>query len=274
MRIMIAEEAQPKEIAARMSNGIACACRSFLQFARQCEIGPPSFSLTKLLSNRSLRCVLKTLAWQLLIICPVGNTIKAKNMKTAKILAIVAATALGLGAAQATQINGTVGFTSATNHPMGPGGNVVSNGGGSFTLNFNNPLSVNFGTDDYIGTTGTDVTFSAITFQNGVGLIGTNVPEWSFTVGAKSYSFDLLSLSVATFHNGALTLMGEGVAHISGFTNTQANFALEATGSHLTFDILQPSNTAVPAPDGGSALALLGIGLVAVEVLRRKLATA
>jgi VPDSG-CTERM motif len=210
-----------------------------------------------------------------------GKTMK--SMKTSKIiLAIVAAAALGVGAAQATQINGSIGFTSATNHPGGPGGNIVNNGGGSFTLNFNNPLSVNFGNGDYLGVPiPTDVNFTPITFQNGVGLTGTNEPLWTFTVGtgstAVTYSFDLLSLSTATFHNGnpsALVLMGDGLAHITGLEDTEANFALEATGNHLTFAILQPSNTAVPTPDAGSALALLGIGLVAVEGLRRKLATA
>src|SRR5438105_15786707 len=102
-----------------------------------------------------------------------------KSMKTSKIIvAIVAATALGLGAAQATQINGTVGFTSATNHPGGPGGRIVNNGGASFTLNFNNPLSVNFGTDDYSGVPiPTDVIFSPITFNYVVGMIGMNFPE-------------------------------------------------------------------------------------------------
>ena len=81
------------------------------------------------------------------------------------------------------------------------------------------------------------------------------------------------------FHDGVgtsgLSLMGDGVAHITGFENTEAIFALEATGTHLSFAILQPSNTAVPGvPDSGSAVALLGIGLLAVEGLRRKLATA
>jgi hypothetical protein len=66
-------------------------------------------------------------------------------------------------------------------------------------------------------------------------------------------------------------LMGEGKAHITGLEDTTANFALEATGNRLVFAILQPSNTAAPAPDGGSTLALLGIGLVAVQALRRKL---
>jgi VPDSG-CTERM motif len=197
-------------------------------------------------------------------------------MKTSKIIfAIVAATALGLGAAQATQISGTIGFTSA---PNSSGGSIVDNGGGSFTLNFNNPLHVNFGTDDYSGVpVPTDVNFASITFTNGGGLTSSNSPEWTFTVGATTYSFDLLSLSTATFVGGkvsGINLMGDGVAHISGLEDTEAIFALEATGTHLTFAILQPSNTAVPAPDGGSALALLGIGLVAVEGLRRKLATA
>ena len=63
-------------------------------------------------------------------------------MKTSKImLAIVAAAALGLGAAQATQITGTIGFTSA---PNPSGGSLVNNGGGSFTLNFNNPYAREF----------------------------------------------------------------------------------------------------------------------------------
>jgi hypothetical protein len=193
---------------------------------------------------------------------------------TAGVTAIVVASGLAVSA-QATQINGTVGFTSAPNLS---GGTLVNNGSGSFTLNFNNPLHVNFGTDDYMTVPiPTDVTFTPITFKNGGGLTSTNTPLWTFTVGATTYSFDLLSLSTATFHNGnpsALTLMGDGMAHITGFEDTKAIFALEATGNHLTFAILQPSNTAVPTPDAGSALALLGIGLIAIEGLRRKLAVA
>ena len=176
-----------------------------------------------------------------------------------------------LSSAQATQINGTIGFTSAAN---ATGGSLVNNGGGSFTLNYSNPMTVNFGNGDYTGTVGATTNFASITFTNGGGLTSPNVPEWTFAVGGKTYSFDLLKLSTATFQPGnisALTLMGDGVAHITGFEDTHANFALEATGHHLTFDILQPSNTAAPAPDGGSTLALLGIGLVTVEALRRKL---
>jgi hypothetical protein len=197
-------------------------------------------------------------------------------MKTSKILlAITAATVLGLGAAQATQINGTVGFTSAANTT---GGTFVPALGGGGTVNFNNPLHVDFGTDDYATVpVGTDVNFTSITFNGSGNLTSTNVPEWTFTVGLTTYSFDLLSLSTASFHSGnpnALALMGEGTVHITGFDDTFATFALQGTGKGFTFTILQASNTAVPTPEGGSALALLGLGLVAVEGLRRKLAAA
>ena len=197
-------------------------------------------------------------------------------MKLSKTLVtIMAAVVVSIGllsSAQATQMTGTIGFTSA---PNSSGGSLVDNGGGSFTLNFNNPMHVDFGSDDYSGVpVGTTTNFASITFTNGGGLTSPNVPEWTFAVGGKTYSFDLLSLETATFHNGktsGLVLMGDGVAHITGFEDTDAIFALEATGNHLSFAILQPSNTAVPAPDGGSTLALLGIGSVAVEALRRKL---
>src|SRR6266404_218472 len=191
-------------------------------------------------------------------------------MKTSKILlAITAATVLGLGAAQATQINGTVGFTSAANTTGGTFNPALGGGG---TVNFNNPLHVDFGTDDYSTVpVGTDVNFASITFDGSGNLTSTNVPEWTFTVGGTTYSFDLLSLSSASFqvsspgHPSALALMGEGTAHITGFDDTFATFALQGTGKGFTFTILQASNTAVPTPEGGSALALLGLGLVAVE---------
>ena len=195
-------------------------------------------------------------------------------MKISKTLLTIMAALAGVGllsSAQATQINGTIGFTSAAN---ATGGSLVNNGGGSFTLNYNNPMTVNFGNGDYTGTVGATTNFASITFTNGGGLTSPNVPEWTFAVGGKTYSFDLLSLSKATFQPGAisaLTLMGEGKAHITGLEDTTANFALEATGNRLVFAILQPSDTAAPAPDGGSTLALLGIGLVAVQAVRRKL---
>ena len=195
---------------------------------------------------------------------------KSVKLLLASVTAMVVAAGFAFSA-QATLINGNIGFTSA---PNPSGGFLVNNGGGKFTLNFNNPMHVDFGDGDYTGTVGATTNFASIAFTNGGGLTSPNVPEWTFTVGGTTYSFDLLSLSEANFHNGSpssITLMGEGMAHITGFQDTTANFALEATGNHLSFAILQPSDAAVPTPDGGSTLALLGVGLVAVEALRRKL---
>src|SRR5438105_1141359 len=122
---------------------------------------------------------------------------KLRNMKSIKPLLVgLAAMVVAAGfalSAQATQINGTLGFTSA---PNSSGGSIVSNGGGSYTLNFNNPMHVDFGSGDYTAVpVGTTTNFASVTFQNGGGLTSTNVPEWTFTVGATTYSFDLLSLS-------------------------------------------------------------------------------
>src|SRR3954453_6565589 len=158
-----------------------------------------------------------------------GNTMKSTRLILAGLMAIGIAAGFALSA-QATQINGTIGFTSA---PNANGGALVNNGGGSFTLNFSNPQHVDFGNGDYTGTVGTTATFAPITFTNGGGLTSTNTPEWTFTIGATTYSFDLLSLMTATFHVdpithvSALTLMGDGTVHITGLEDTEAIFALE-----------------------------------------------
>jgi hypothetical protein len=190
----------------------------------------------------------------------------------AGLIAIVVVSGIAVSA-HATQINGTIGFTSAAGSS---GGSASVDGSGNVTIHFNNPLHVNFGTDDYSTTVGSAVNFASFTFDSGGNLLSPNVPEWTFTVGTTVYSFDLLSLSTASFHTGspnALAVMGEGTAHITGFDDTFATFSLQGTGRGFTFTILQASNTAVPnVPDSGSAVALLGLGLVALEGLRRKLA--
>lgn len=202
-----------------------------------------------------------------------------KSVKT--ILAIAAATVVGLGFAapyaKATQISGTIGFTSA---PNSSGGSITQSGGNT-TVTFNNPMHVNFGSDDYTGVVTVPeqtVNFAPITFNSSGTLVSSNTPEWSFTIGATTYSFDLTNLVSASFTTGSpnmLALTGEGTAHITGFEDTFATFALQGTGKGFSFTILQASNTAVPhVPEGGSAVALLGLGLVAVEGLRRKLVLA
>ena len=100
------------------------------------------------------------------------------------------------------------------------------------------------------------------------------IPVWTFTSGftGLTYSFDLTSISsVSQPGNNTLTVVGSGIAHITGFTDTFGTFFISTqgpTGPSFTF------SATTTTPEGGSALALLGIGLVAIEVVRRKLATA
>lgn len=194
----------------------------------------------------------------------------------------MATTVLGLAIvaphAKATQINGTIGFSSAPNSI----GGHFSKSGGTTTVSFNNPMHVDFGNDDYAGTVGQAVNFATFSFTGSgtsATLTAPKTPEWTFTIGAKTYSFDFLNLESASVHSGtpnAIALMGDGMVQITGRQDTFATFALEGTGKRLTFDIIQSSNTAVPSnvPEGGSAWVLLGLGLIVVEGLRRKFLTA
>src|SRR5438105_3957079 len=203
--------------------------------------------------------------------------VPTETMKKLNILTIIASITLAIAAtpqARATQINGTIGFNSALHLT----GGHVGQSGGTTTVTFNNPMQVDFSTDDYTGTVGSAVDFNSISWTGSGAsavLTSSNSPEWSFNIGLTTYSFDLTHLTSASFGPGnpnALALSGEGVAKITGFEDTFATFSLQGTGKGLTFTILQASNTAVPnVPDSGSALALLGLGLIAIEGMRRKL---
>lgn len=200
-----------------------------------------------------------------------------KNLKIALATAFATVAIVASPQARATPITGTIGFTTA---PHLAGGQVIP-GGGLTTITFHNPIQVDFGTGNYSTTAGSVVDFNPISWsgsgQSAI-LASSNNPEWSFTLGAITYSFDLPDLMSASFNPGSpnsLSLSGEGVVKITGFEDTFATFALQGTGDGFSFTIIQASNTALPGvPDSGSALALLGVGLVAVEVLRRKLASA
>ena len=216
----------------------------------------------------------------MLLVPPVykENREKMKLSKTLLTIVAVAASVGLLSSANATLINGTIGFTTQ-NNPTG--GGSVTKLGGNTTVNFNNPLQVDFGTGDFLGLSGNNVTFTDFTFSGSSTLVGGSVvPLWTFTVGGTTtYSFDLLHLMSASFTQkggvNSLAVNGDGIIHITGFQDTVASFSIQASGSGLTFDILRPSNTAAGqgVPDAGSAASLLGLGLLGLEVLRRKLAT-
>jgi hypothetical protein len=95
--------------------------------------------------------------------CLLSSFDNPNNMEKLKITLSIVFTIAALAAvppARATQISGTIGFTSA---PHLTGGHVGQSGG-TTTVTFNNPMHVDFGTDDYTGTTGSAVNFNPISW--------------------------------------------------------------------------------------------------------------
>ena len=97
---------------------------------------------------------------------------------------------------------------------------------------------------------------------------------------AGLFSFDLKNLDVDTFDSDTLILAADGTLHVPGRGPLRAAFELESdSGSAENFSYPNSdshtfalSTGLVTAPEGGSTLGLLVLGLVAVERLRRKIA--
>ncbi|MEA3213075.1 MAG: hypothetical protein QOE70_6132 [Chthoniobacter sp.] len=101
----------------------------------------------------------------------------------------------------------------------------------------------------------------------------------SFSFGGNTYAFTLLSATITTRSETYLQLDGNAIVRISGLSDTYATWNLQAYPTED--DLSQPINfatikfvasgDAVPTsvPDGGSAVALLGMALIGIEGLRR-----
>jgi hypothetical protein len=135
-------------------------------------------------------------------------------------------------------------------------------------------------TGSFAGTAGDSVTWNAFGWNPFVA----PVPNlWSFTDAGTggTYTFDLSSAHVVTQTNFFLNLTGHGTLTITG-TATSYN----PTSGVWSFTISNPTggphanfaftfaNSQTAVPDGGSAVALLGVALAGIEILRRKLRTA
>ena len=148
---------------------------------------------------------------------------------------------------------------------------------GSYTINNSNlALATQFNsftgvtvsalpTGDYAGLAGTGVNMTAFTFDPFP--VGGVVPLWSL-VAQPGTTFDLLAINVAFESPTALLLTGTGIAHKAGRDNTPGTWILSANTLGSTFSF---SSTYSSVPDGGTTVALLGMALVGVEGLRRKL---
>jgi hypothetical protein len=201
--------------------------------------------------------------------------IKKTNMKklTQKLSIAVVVGLLTCIEAGAVPINGSIAF----------GGTATATTGAATTITPSNPWAALSGTDDYAAVPFLTATmFSAISYTGtGVGATlvgGPVIPLWTFTLaGPVVYSFDLLTLTSGTTILGPLSsvaLSGTGTAKIDGFDDTVGTWTLSGTGTGgaLTFAFSTTTATGTAVPDGGATIMLLGAGVLALGVMRRKIA--
>src|SRR5450755_2049118 len=183
-----------------------------------------------------------------------------KNLsKTMLAVLVIGLLSCGLFCQQAQAFSGDVLFTGRVK-------SSGSSGAGTTHLTFTNTWTVAFlpvQDGAYTGAAGSAATMTNFSFKGtGTGAVlvgGTIANEWSFSHGGNTYSFDLVSLTSATITRGTIAMSGEGIAHINGRDAAPATWALQGTGRNFTFSFASSSTSAVP--DGGSAVALLGIAL-------------
>ena len=187
-----------------------------------------------------------------------------------------AALVVAIGSMAATQskaalIVGEISFIGGANL-TGPGVPTAATATG---IDFNYAL-VGGGSGDYqvfssfpgwlTPTNFTDFTFGA------VGTVGPAVvvPLWTFVFGGQTYDFSLASISVNALTGSQRLLEGEGIATISGgsFTPTPAHWSLSTSAAETKVVFSSSTNS---VPDGGASVALLGISLVGLAGVSRKL---
>jgi VPDSG-CTERM motif len=82
------------------------------------------------------------------------------------------------------------------------------------------------------------------------------------------FTFDLLSSTIVTQLPNFLNVEATGIIHGPGFDDTPGTFQFTVTGSGIRFGFAALTQA---VPDGGAAVALLGLALIGIEGLRRKL---
>ena len=150
------------------------------------------------------------------------------------------------------------------------------------------PLSVTSATGDFIPIVGSQATFNLAIRWTGSGssvtlldvLPGVGGPAWDTPIaGANGFATGtFFSLKSVTFDEDSLTLIGMGTTQLTSGDplvqkDSAARIVIQGTGQDFTYN-LTVLTTAVPEAGSGLGLLAIGlVGLVAVEGLRRKIAT-
>ena len=188
------------------------------------------------------------------------------------------------------RINGQIVFTGSGTITESNG--INSNGINELDFNGQNfphgPLSVTGATGDFSPILGSQANFDLAIRWTGSGssvnlldvLPGVGGPAWGILIAGDGFATGtFFSLKSVTFDEDSLTLIGMGTTQTTSGDplvqkDSAARIVIQGTGQDFTYN-LTVVTTAV-TPEGGSGLGLLAIGLVglvAVEGLRRKIAT-
>jgi len=195
-----------------------------------------------------------------------------KTMKTG--LTTLAVALLGCGVlceqTQAAQIAGDIGFFGTAS------ASGSSLAGPPVTITFSSNWLTLSGTDVYAGIPlGTPATFSNFTFTgDGISalLSGTVTPEWTFSFGGETFSFDLLALTDAHTDQGAMAFSGTGTVRgigVTTFDDTPATWSLQGSGGEFNFTLSSSTTSSIPGA-GVTTLLVLGFGVLAGYNFRQK----
>jgi len=190
-----------------------------------------------------------------------------KNLKALKLIATIAIGAIAASSANAAMIQGDINIdgtgtldnsdlslaTKITNITSSLGNGTPT---GDYAFFAGYPGDFNFQDIDW-GTAGYTGALSI-----------TNL--WSVNVNGVTYSFDLVSITTNQVIAGTLVIQGTGTAKATGSTlsdNPGGTFRLSSSssGSSISFT----SNTSVP--DSGHTAALLGLGMLGLAGLAKRL---
>jgi VPDSG-CTERM motif len=155
-------------------------------------------------------------------------------------------------------------------------GNILLGG----RVTFDQPLATATTVTTFFNVSGTPGMSSVLAVSDdfsGIPLLTstTMAPLWVFNPPTPTlalwsvggFTFDLLSSTIVTQIPNFLNVEGIGIIHGPGFDDTTGHFQLTVTGNDTRFGFAALTRA---VPDGGSAVALLGLALIGIEVLRRK----
>jgi len=185
-----------------------------------------------------------------------------KNLTALKLIATIAIGAIAAGSASAAQIHGDINITG-TGTLNGTGVNDAT------SLTSITATTGSGSTGDYaaIGS-GVTVTVQDLDWTS-VGYTGALAISnfWSMTVSGVTYSFDLATITTNQVTAGTLLIQGTGTAEATGFTSQEGTFTLSSSSSGTSIAFTSTTNV----PDSGHTAALLGLGMLGLAGLAKRL---